>query len=82
LSAVLGYGLAIVLSYSSGVKGHIILVHCDYYLPRALLLERRERQHPEGTILSLQDAFYRVKVHERVQYPVLYGKSPAYCLSE
>ncbi len=57
------------------MKGHIILVDCDHYLPRALLLERRERQHPEGTILSLKVAFYRVKVHERVQYPAQYGKA-------
>jgi hypothetical protein len=64
------------------VKGHIILVHCDYYLPRALLLERRERQHPEGTILSLKVAFCGVKVHERVQYPVQYGKNLAYSPSE
>ena len=77
LRAVLGFGLAMVLSYPSGVER---LVHGDYYLPRALLLEGREKQHPEGTILSLQDAFYRVKVHERVQYPVQYGKNLAYRL--
>jgi hypothetical protein len=53
LRAVLGFGLALVLSYPSGVEGHIILVHGDYYLPRAFLSEGRERQHPVGIILSL-----------------------------